>query len=109
METDGLGRYAQEAEAAVYFCCLEAMQNVAKYAEASSVRVKLRIEDGELTFEVSDDGKGFDPERTPTGAGLENMADRLAALGGSLAIRSQPGRGTTVSGRLPVRAVEPAM
>ena len=108
VETDGLGRYAQEAEAAVYFCCLEAMQNVAKYAEASSVRVKLRIEDGELTFEVSDDGKGFDPERTPTGAGLQNMADRLAAQGGSLAVRSQPGRGTTVSGRLPVRAVEPA-
>src|SRR2546425_5359963 len=66
VEADGLGRYAQEAEAAVYFCCLEAMQNVAKYAEASSVRVKLGIEDGELTFEVSDDGKGFDPERTPT-------------------------------------------
>jgi signal transduction histidine kinase len=108
VETDGLGRYAQEAEAAVYFCCLEAMQNVAKYAEASSVRVKLGIEDGELTFEVSDDGKGFDPERTPTGAGLQNMADRLAALGGSIEVRSQPGQGTTVFGRVPVRAVQPA-
>ena len=88
----------------MYFCCLEAMQNVAKYAEASSVRVKLRVEDGELTFEVTDDGKGFDPERTPTGAGLQNMADRLAALGGNLEVRSRPGQGTTVSGRLPVRA-----
>jgi signal transduction histidine kinase len=108
VESDGLGRYAQEAEAAVYFCCLEAMQNVAKYADATSVRVKLTVENGELTFEVSDDGRGFDPERTPTGAGLQNMADRLAALGGSLELRSQPGKGTTVSGRLPVRAVQPA-
>jgi signal transduction histidine kinase len=108
VESDGLSRYAQEAEAAVYFCCLEAMQNVAKYADATSVRVKLTVENGELTFEVSDDGRGFDPERTPTGAGLQNMADRLAALGGSLELRSQPGKGTTVSGRLPVRAVQPA-
>jgi signal transduction histidine kinase len=103
VETDALGRYAQEAEAAVYFCCLEAMQNVAKYAGASAVRVKLRVEDGELAFEVSDDGRGFDPGSTPSGAGLQNMADRLAALGGSLEVRSQPGRGTTVAGRLPVR------
>jgi len=106
VETDGLGRYPQEAEAAVYFCCLEAMQNVAKYAGATVVRVHLEARDGDLAFEVTDDGKGFDPERTPTGAGLQNMADRLAALGGSLEVRSQPGQGTTVSGRLPVRAVE---
>jgi signal transduction histidine kinase len=106
VETDGLDRYAQETEAAVYFCCLEAIQNVAKYAGASSVRVKLGVQDGELTFEVSDDGKGFDQDRTPTGAGLQNMADRLAALGGSLEVRSLPGTGTTVAGRLPVKAVQ---
>jgi signal transduction histidine kinase len=106
VETDGVGRYAQETEAAVYFCCLEAMQNVAKYADATSVTVRLDASDGNLAFEVTDDGKGFDPERTPMGAGLQNMADRLAALGGTIEIRSHPGRGTTVSGRLPVRLAQ---
>ena len=108
VETDGLGRYPQEAEAAVYFCCLEAMQNIAKYAGATNVHVRLEVSGGHLTFEVTDDGRGFDPERTPMGAGLQNMADRLAALGGTIEVRSQPGQGTTVSGRLPVRVVEPA-
>jgi len=104
VDADSLGRYPQEAEAAVYFCCLEALQNVAKYADASSVRVKLGIEDGELTFEVSDDGRGFDSATTPLGSGLQNMADRLAALGGTVEVQSQPGAGTTVRGRIPVPA-----
>jgi signal transduction histidine kinase len=104
VDADSLGRYPQEAEAAVYFCCLEALQNVAKYADASSVRVKLGIEDGELTFEVSDDGRGFDSATRPLGSGLQNMADRLAALGGTVEVQSQPGAGTTVRGRIPVPA-----
>jgi len=102
VEADGVARYPQEAEAAVYFCCLEALQNVAKYADASRVTVSLSGRNGELTFSVADDGRGFDAETTPLGSGMQNMADRLAALGGSIEVRSRPGEGTTVAGRLPV-------
>jgi signal transduction histidine kinase len=105
VQADGIGRYPQDAEAAVYFCALEALQNVAKYAGATDVRVRLQpLADG-LAFEVTDDGKGFDAQHTPLGSGLQNMADRLAALGGTLEVRSHPGQGTTVAGRLPVKAV----
>jgi signal transduction histidine kinase len=102
MELDGVGRYPQEVEAAVYFSCLEALQNVAKYAEATSVKLRLLEEDGHLVFAVRDDGRGFDPSATPHGSGLVNIADRLAALGGEVEIRSKPGEGTEVSGRIPV-------
>ena len=102
VQPDGVGRYSQEVEAGAYFCVLEALQNVAKYAEASHVRVTLRSDDGHLVFEVADDGKGFDPERTPPGSGLTNMRDRLEALGGSVEIDSRVGEGTTVQGRIPV-------
>jgi signal transduction histidine kinase len=103
VEPDGVGRYPQETEAAAYFCVLEALQNVTKYAEASSVTVRLRSGDGVLGFEVHDDGRGFDPASTPRGSGLQNMADRLEALGGSLQVESTPGRGTVVIGRIPIR------
>jgi signal transduction histidine kinase len=102
VDSDGIGRYAQDVEAAVYFCCLEALQNIAKYADAALVRMRLSARDGWLTFEVTDDGRGFDRQRTPMGSGLQNMADRLAAAGGSLEIRSRPGEGTTVTGALPI-------
>jgi signal transduction histidine kinase len=101
---DGIGRYPQEVEAGAYFCVLEALQNIAKYAEASHVDVSLRWADGHLVFEVRDDGRGFDPARTPQGSGLTNMRDRLEALGGAVEIRSAPGRGTTIEGRVPVEA-----
>jgi len=104
---DGVGRYPQEAEAAVYFCCLEALQNVTKYAEASNVIVTLHDEGEALTFVVQDDGCGFDPASVPLGSGTQNMKDRLAALGGTFEVRSSPGDGTTVHGRIPVRAAEP--
>ncbi len=111
VRADGIGRFPQETEAAVYFCCLEALQNSAKYARASAARITLSAADGALTFAVSDDGAGYDSARTPMGSGLRNMADRLAALGGRLQVRSTPGAGTTVSGRLPVAApaAEPAI
>jgi len=100
VESDGVGRYPQEVEATVYFCALEAMQNVAKYAEASSTTVRLAELDGLLVFEVQDDGRGFDPGATNYGTGLQGMEDRIAAIGGSLEVTSAPGRGTLVRGRI---------
>jgi signal transduction histidine kinase len=101
---DGIGRYDPEIEAGVYFSCLEALQNATKYAKASSVRVDLRQEDGQLMFSVSDDGVGFDPAAASMGSGVQNMKDRVASLGGSLSVASRPGKGTTVSGTLPLMA-----
>jgi signal transduction histidine kinase len=106
IEADGIGRYPREAEAAVYFCILEALQNVAKYAQASRATVTLTCPDGQLGFTVTDDGDGFDTAKATHGTGLQGMADRLAAVGGSLRIDSGPGLGTTISGTLPV--AEPA-
>jgi signal transduction histidine kinase len=108
LETDGIGRYPQEAEAAVYFSCLEALQNVAKYADASAVTVRLAQANGSLLFEVSDDGRGFDPGTASRGSGLQGITDRIAALGGELTIRSTPGDGTTVAGRIPTQMAEHA-
>jgi signal transduction histidine kinase len=102
---DGIGRYPRDAEAAVYFCILEALQNVAKYSQASRATVALSCPDGHLEFSVTDDGAGFEPENVTHGTGLQGMTDRIAAVGGTLRILSQPGHGTTVSGRLPVAAV----
>ena len=104
VESDGIGRYPQEAEAAVYFSCLEALQNVAKYADASAATVHLAQRNGALVFEVSDDGRGFDPAAAERGTGLQGIADRLAALGGHLDVRSEPGAGATVTGTIPVEA-----
>jgi signal transduction histidine kinase len=102
IEADGVGRYPQDAEAAVYFCALEALQNITKYAGASRATVGLSSSGGSLRFTVTDDGAGFDTASTRHGTGLQGMADRLAALGGALDVRSRPGHGTTVSGQLPV-------
>jgi signal transduction histidine kinase len=106
VETDGIGRYPQEAEAAVYFSCLEALQNVAKYADASHATVRLAQANGTLSFEVVDDGRGFDPTAASRGSGLQGIADRLAALGGKMEIRSASGDGTIVAGSLPVTFAE---
>ncbi len=101
VDTDGIGRFGQDTEAAVYFCCLEALQNIAKYARASQATISLNDGDGRLVFRVTDDGVGFDPAETGYGTGLQGMADRLAALDGSLEVRSTPGGGTTLTGELP--------
>jgi signal transduction histidine kinase len=100
VEADGIGRYAQDIEAAVYFCVLEALQNIQKYAQASHVVVRVRQEGGSIAFAVIDDGSGFDVATMKRGAGLTNMADRLDALGGELQIASSPGQGTTITGSL---------
>jgi signal transduction histidine kinase len=104
VEADGITRYPQEQEAAVYFCTLEALQNATKYAAATSVVVHLGERDGQLTFDVTDDGTGFDPSVNGHGSGLQGMADRLEALGGHLDVVSGAGHGTIISGRLPVGA-----
>jgi signal transduction histidine kinase len=105
VEAAGIGRYPQEVEAAVYFCGLEALQNVSKYAAASSATVRVAEHEGMLEFSVTDDGVGFDPDTMTPGSGLQGMKDRLAALGGSLDVRAVPGRGTTISGRIPIAQV----
>jgi signal transduction histidine kinase len=98
---DDIGRYPRETEAAVYFCILEALQNTAKYAGASTASVALAASGGQLEFTVTDDGAGFDVAAAGDGTGLQGMTDRLAAVGGTVAIESAPGHGTTVSGCLP--------
>jgi signal transduction histidine kinase len=101
IEPDGIGRYPAETEAAVYFSCLEALQNVAKYASASTAAIRLAQHDDVLTFEVSDDGRGFDLGSTNLGTGLQGMTDRIEAVGGTIEIESAVGAGTTVRGRIP--------
>jgi signal transduction histidine kinase len=100
---DGVGRYDQDVEAAVYFCVLEALQNVAKYARATAITVALHDADRRLLFEVNDDGVGFDPAHAVGGMGLRSMSDRVEAVGGSLQVTSTHGRGTTVVGTIPLR------
>jgi len=103
----GVGRYPADLETAVYFCCVEALQNAARHAPGSAVRVSLAEDEGQVVFSVTDDGPGFDPATAPAGSGLRNMSDRLAALGGSCQVDSSPGRGTTVAGRIGLGAPRP--
>lgn len=103
VESGGVGRYTQKLEAAIYFCCLEALQNAAKHAgEGAKATVRLNQLDGRVYFEVADNGRGYDSESIRPSSGLQNMADRIGALGGELSIESAPGSGTTVSGSVRV-------
>ena len=95
-----MGRYPQDIEAAAYFCVLEALQNVAKYARASAAKVTLRQDGPLLAFTVTDDGQGFDLASTRSAAAGQ-LTDRLAALGGTIDITSAPGHGTQITGRIP--------
>jgi signal transduction histidine kinase len=95
-------RHSPELEAAVYFCCLEALQNTAKYAPDSSATIRLWEHRETLHFEVADDGPGFDPATMTPGQGLTNMMDRIAAIGGSVNWDSAPGQGTRVCGSVPL-------
>jgi signal transduction histidine kinase len=98
----GIGRLPPPVEAAVYFCCVEALQNAAKHA-GRGARVDLSIERSgrQLTFAVVDDGLGFAATKGVSGDGFDNMRDRLGAAGGTLVVTSAPGQGTTVAGTLP--------
>jgi signal transduction histidine kinase len=105
-----LGRFGPEVEAAVYFCCLEALQNAGKHAgEGATATIRVWKEEGALLFEVADSGAGFDPASRPhLGAGFTNMSDRVGAIGGSLKVQSAPGQGTKIAGRIPVAELVPA-
>ena len=102
IDAGDVGRLGREVETAVYFCCLEAMQNASKYASASRIVVTIRCAGGHLAFDVADDGQGFDPAIVRRGVGLRSLEERIDALGGTLEIRSAPGGGTTVAGRVPL-------
>jgi signal transduction histidine kinase len=102
VRADQVGRYSAEIEAAVYFCCLEALQNAAKHAPGAAVEVAVWEESGGLLFVVSDDGPGFDADKARQGHGFVNMADRLGAIGGTVRWQSEPGHGAQIRGSLPL-------
>ena len=103
IEAAGFGRFAPLIEQNLYYCCLEAIQNVIKHAGARQAWIRLRRERHRVTFEIEDVGRGFDPSRVTPGEGLRNMADRIALLGGSLAIDTTPQHGTVIRGEIPTR------
>src|SRR5205814_565434 len=103
VDIQDMPRPPRQVEGAVYFCCLEALQNVAKYADAMRVALRVWKDDSNLFFCVRDDGKGFDPQAKMQKSGLQNMRDRLEALGGSLRIDSAPSKGTNVEGHVPIQ------
>ncbi len=105
LDARDIPRQPKEVEAAVYFCCMEALQNMAKHAQASSARIRLWAENAQLHFEVEDNGRGFAPTLGAESSGLQNMRDRMQALGGSLEVQSNPGKGTIVRGAAPLRLV----
>jgi signal transduction histidine kinase len=103
MITDGgVGRYDAEVEAAVYFCCLEAVQNAVKHAPGSAIRVALADDDGVLSATVDDEGPGLDTDEIRTGHGLGNMADRAGAVGGALDVGRNAAGGTRITISIPV-------
>jgi signal transduction histidine kinase len=102
VRADGVERYPSEVEAAVYFCCLEALQNAAKHAPEATVAIAVHEHDGALAFEVVDDGPGFDVDAAKRGHGFANMSDRLGAIGGVVEWTSAPGAGTTIAGSIPL-------
>jgi signal transduction histidine kinase len=98
----GSERYPRELEGAVYFCCSEALQNLSKHSRATRGSVRVWCEEGRLCFEVQDNGRGLDPTRTKSGGGLQNIRDRIDALGGSADVNSAPGSGARVAGWVPL-------
>jgi signal transduction histidine kinase len=96
LNLQGLRRYPASIEAALYFCCSEALQNAAKHGgPGTTVTITAHADDRTLTLTISDTGRGFDPATTATG--LTNMTDRLSAIGGNLVIDTAPGRGTRIT------------
>jgi len=96
-----VGRYRPAVEATAYFCCLEALQNVAKHAHATSTRVELVGTPAAIELTVVDDGRGFEPRAGAGGTGLTNLRERVESVGGRLTVSSAPGRGTRIRVVLP--------
>ena len=101
LEATDVGRYPPPIEATAYFCCLEALQNAAKHAHATSTRVELVGTPTSLVLTVVDDGRGFDPHTGAGGTGLTNMRERVESVGGELTVTSTPGGGTRIRTVLP--------
>jgi signal transduction histidine kinase len=105
VESVNFGRYEPRLERGIYYCCVEAIQNVVKHAGPRAiVHIRLVGEEDRISFFVDDSGVGFDPTRVQTGAGLVNLADRVDVMGGRLTIDSHPGMGTRIHGEIPVEA-----
>ena len=98
-------RYEPAVENAIYFCCVQALQNAERHAPNATIEMHLGSDDEAIRFTIHDDGPGFDVSTTDAGEGMQIMQDRIAALAGELVIESTPGRGTTVTGRVPVRVM----
>jgi signal transduction histidine kinase len=112
VEVGTVAEYPPEIATAVYFCCVEALQNVAKHApDAAGAQIVIGEQGSMLRFSVTDDGPGFWKDRVRLGAGMINMRDRMAAVGGELKIRSAPGQGTSILGQIPLTpgSVEPTL
>jgi len=108
-ELEDVGRLPEDRETAIYYCCLEALQNVAKHAGDDAVAsLRLWRDPKAVRFSVVDNGVGFLPHPDGKGAGLTNMADRIGAVGGTLAVRSKPGEGTKILGRVTIEASDRA-
>jgi signal transduction histidine kinase len=99
---DGGDRFSAALEAAVYFSCLEAIQNATKHSGASAIGVSVAATTGQLEFTVEDDGQGFDAASVTTGTGLTNMRDRVDTVGGRLIVVGRPNGGTRVSAWIPI-------
>ncbi|MGY1590816.1 ATP-binding protein [Geodermatophilus sp. SYSU D00708] len=105
LDTPGVdgARFSPDVEAAVYFCCLESVNNARKYAGGAAVRVRLERAGDHLLFSVEDDGRGWDPATSGSlGRGVRNMTSRVSGVGGHLDVRSAPGEGTRVEGWVPL-------
>ena len=103
VQAAGVGRHPREIEATIYFCVLEAVQNAVKHANPQSILVNITETNNHLTFEVKDDGAGYNPDTTPKRNGLTNITDRIDAIEGTITINSTPGHGTTITATIPTQ------
>jgi signal transduction histidine kinase len=101
LRIEGVRRQTETVEAAAYFCCLEALQNAAKYSGASRIDVDLEDQSTHLVLRIMDDGRGFVPGSSADGRGLVNMRERIESLDGRLSVVSSPGVGTVITAKIP--------